>query len=457
MQLSEESKERIGKVIDISRVAIHYGFLPMILYLANPVLALSDSSRRSDELSNRCFAHEPRHHSFRTSTTNHDIFSMTDNHVRLSPALVETFAGLSAGTISTLAVHPLDVIKTRLQIHRSKSTTPITGFKILRTLTQNPKPIQSLYRGLTPNLVGNASSWALFFYFKSSVERQISRFHEASDGHKGHNLTAGDYFAASGIAGIFITLSTNPIWVLKTRMLSSDRGSQGAYTNMWQGARSILQKEGVRGFYRGVGISMLGVGHGAVQFAIYEPMKNFWQRYLHRGYEREIFSFEREKLGNSATIIISGAAKIVAGTVTYPYQVIRSRLQTYDAEQRFGRGVTGVVGMVWREEGARGFYRGMRRDDTYIEGIYGSSTVQGYVEDLVHLPSRSSTETRIISSHSISNHMENYHGHQDAYFTRHNNYFDGNEAYSSSLKGHIAAPFRIDFPDVSSNCVGHTR
>ncbi|KAH6684154.1 TOM7 family-domain-containing protein [Halenospora varia] len=33
MQLSEETKERIGKLIDVSRVAIHYGYLPLILYL----------------------------------------------------------------------------------------------------------------------------------------------------------------------------------------------------------------------------------------------------------------------------------------------------------------------------------------------------------------------------------------------------------------------------------------
>lgn len=38
-----------------------------------------------------------------------------NDHARLSPALVETIAGLTAGTASTLAVHPLDVIKTRLQ------------------------------------------------------------------------------------------------------------------------------------------------------------------------------------------------------------------------------------------------------------------------------------------------------------------------------------------------------
>ncbi|KAK4646482.1 translocase of the outer mitochondrial membrane [Podospora pseudocomata] len=32
-RLSEESKERIGKLIEISRVALHYGYLPFILYL----------------------------------------------------------------------------------------------------------------------------------------------------------------------------------------------------------------------------------------------------------------------------------------------------------------------------------------------------------------------------------------------------------------------------------------
>ncbi|KAG0129840.1 putative TOM complex component Tom7 [Tuber indicum] len=33
MQLSEESKERISRVLEISRVALHYGYLPFVLYL----------------------------------------------------------------------------------------------------------------------------------------------------------------------------------------------------------------------------------------------------------------------------------------------------------------------------------------------------------------------------------------------------------------------------------------
>ncbi|KAM7186087.1 TOM7 family domain containing protein [Rhypophila sp. PSN 637] len=31
--LSEESRERIGRLIEVSRIAIHYGYLPLILYL----------------------------------------------------------------------------------------------------------------------------------------------------------------------------------------------------------------------------------------------------------------------------------------------------------------------------------------------------------------------------------------------------------------------------------------
>ncbi|KAK5654846.1 hypothetical protein OQA88_6882 [Cercophora sp. LCS_1] len=34
--LSEESKERISRIIEVSRVALHYGYLPFILYLGAP-------------------------------------------------------------------------------------------------------------------------------------------------------------------------------------------------------------------------------------------------------------------------------------------------------------------------------------------------------------------------------------------------------------------------------------
>ena len=122
---------------------------------------------------------------------------------------------------------------------------------------------------------------------------------------------------------------------------------------MISGARQIARDEGWRGFYKGTAISLFGVTHGAVQFSVYEPLKNIWRRYFTPS------SSNDTKLSNTATLAISSAAKIVAGTATYPYQVVRSRLQTYDAEQRFGRGIRGVVRKLWKEQGVRGFYRGL--------------------------------------------------------------------------------------------------
>jgi solute carrier family 25 folate transporter 32 len=251
---------------------------------------------------------------------------------------------------------------------------PISSLNVLRSLVNNESPIQSLYRGLTPNLLGNAGSWALFFYFKSIVESQLQVFHNQSrnaslavDG-RAHDsatvdsgqipLSAADYFLSSLVSGAAITLSTNPIWVLKTRMLSTSATAEGAYPSMWAGAKSIWRYEGIRGFYRGVGIGMLGVSHGAVQFAVYDPLKRTWMRYV-EGDKAIRTGKSQEKLSNTATLALSGMAKIIAGTTTYPYQVVRSRLQTYDAEKMFGKGIRGVVRRLWREEGWKGFYRGV--------------------------------------------------------------------------------------------------
>lgn len=137
-------------------------------------------------------------------------------------------------------------------------------------------------------------------------------------------------------------------------MLSTTRGAEGAYPSMLSGAVSIRNNEGIRGFYRGVGISMVGVSHGAVQFAVYEPLKKAWAKYFSPG-----SSDGRERMSSTSTLVLSGTAKIIAGTATYPYQVVRSRMQTQDAESRFGKGIRGVVGNVWRDEGVGGFYRGV--------------------------------------------------------------------------------------------------
>ncbi len=98
---------------------------------------------------------------------------------------------------------------------------------------------------------------------------------------------------------------------------------------------------------------MLAVSHGAVQFAVYDPARRMYLARRRRRYAQE------GVVTNEATLVLSTVSKLVAGAVTYPLQVLRSRLQNYDAEREFGRGLREVVKRLWREEGVRGFYRGV--------------------------------------------------------------------------------------------------
>lgn len=144
-------------------------------------------------------------------------------------------------------------------------------------------------------------------------------------------------------------LCTNPIWVIKTRMLSTSAKHPGAYRSIMDGAKQIHQSEGIPGFYRGLVPSLFGVTHGAIQFMAYEQLKIYRARALTGG---------QKDLAASDFLILSGLAKIIAGSSTYPYQVVRARLQMYNADTTY-KGAGDVVSQMWRKEGLRGFYKGL--------------------------------------------------------------------------------------------------
>ncbi|KAL6245146.1 mitochondrial FAD carrier protein flx1 [Rhinocladiella similis] len=268
----------------------------------------------------------------------------------ISPATLETIAGLSAGLVSTIIVHPLDIIKTRLQVDTSAHPLFNSSRSVLHDILRNEGPtrIAALYRGLTPNLVGNSAGWALYFLWYREGQDVIRKIRGYTPGHQ---LTSLDYMSASAGAGMLAAILTNPIWVVKTRMLSTSASQTGAYTGMVSGLQSILKTEGIRGFFHGMTPSLFGVSHGALYFMAYERLK-LWRRRIKKD----------QLLSNSDTLITSSLSKVFAGVVTYPHQVVRARLQTYrpsGVAHAARPGVIGLVKQVWHNEGLVGFYKGL--------------------------------------------------------------------------------------------------
>lgn len=138
-----------------------------------------------------------------------------------STSLIETVAGFSAGIVSTLTLHPLDLIKTRLQgpplpvpfpplpSNPSNKTETVDSIsrtrvgsstRLIRSIYVREGGIAAFYRGLTPNIIGNSSSWAAYFLFYGNIKQALSN--RRSD--EGGELGASEYFFASGAAGIYL-------------------------------------------------------------------------------------------------------------------------------------------------------------------------------------------------------------------------------------------------------------
>ncbi|KAF1986076.1 mitochondrial folate carrier protein Flx1 [Aulographum hederae CBS 113979] len=273
----------------------------------------------------------------------------------ISPSLVESVAGFTAGVVATLAVHPFDVLKTRLQLDQATKAQWGTSLRIMKDIVKNEGNVAALYRGLMPNMIGNSVSWALYFLWYHNLKDLLMSMHQPSQ-YGPPRLSSADYFVASSTSGILTAICTNPIWVIKTRMLSSGANAPGAYQNIAHGVRSIYGAEGLRGFYRGLVPSLFGVSHGAVQFVAYERLKE-WRSQQIRDTDG-MGAVGHVELTNWDYLTLSASSKVFAGSITYPYQVVRSRLQTYDADKIY-KGAGDVMRQVWQREGLIGFYKGL--------------------------------------------------------------------------------------------------
>ncbi len=164
-------------------------------------------------------------------------------------------------------------------------------------------------------------------------------------------LTTVDYMSASAASGVLSAILTNPIWVVKTRMLTTSATQSGAYTGLMTGLRSIWRTEGIRGGFHGLTPTLAGVSHGALYFSAYEKLK-LWRRQAK----------STSDLTNLDTIFASSLSKVFAGTATYPHQLVRARMQTYEPGTTTplkSIGLIGTVKSIWHNEGYLGFYKGM--------------------------------------------------------------------------------------------------
>lgn len=244
------------------------------------------------------------------------------------------FCGLIAGTTSRTITAPLDRLKVYLQTYRgiidksnelhnvnTNTTTNTTGPGLIRRYFNTIKQanidiyraggIRAFYKGNGINVLKiipeSGTKFFVFEWTKSLIK--------SKDGP----LTIKERFMAGGIAGMFSQFAIYPFEIIKVRFMSSatstinNKKSSFIYT-----IKNVYTTNGVRGFYKGLNMSLLGIfPFAAIDLSLFETLK---YHYL---------ASHNKKENETPKISVILGCGVVSGTVgavtVYPISLIRTR------------------------------------------------------------------------------------------------------------------------------------
>lgn len=169
-----------------------------------------------------------------------------------------------------------------------------------------------MFKGLGATLVGVIPARSInFFTYGNGKQIIAQRFNDGVENSYVH-------LTAAALAGIVTGTATNPIWVVKTRLqLTADHAkaaestSSKSLVSSLDMIKQIAREEGIRGFYKGLSASYLGVTEGTIQWVLYEKLKRLNTESQGKGGFQEWAGM----LGSA------GTAKCVASLITYPHEV----------------------------------------------------------------------------------------------------------------------------------------
>ncbi|KAI1786979.1 mitochondrial carrier [Ganoderma leucocontextum] len=279
-------------------------------------------------------------------------------------------AGGVGGMCGAIVTSPFDVVKTRLQsdlfrvkhvgisidgngaaavtVRRNLLWHFVETVHIIRDIYREESP-RALFKGLGPTLVGAIPARSINFFTYGNGKQVIAN----SFNHGQENSWV--HLAAAAIAGVATGTATNPIWVVKTRLqLDAHKpefvGTKSSFGGSVAMIRQILREDGVRGFYKGLSASYLGVTEGTIQWVLYERLKKLTAGSKGKGGVQEWVGM----IGSA------GTAKCVASLITYPHEVLRTRLRQplVNGKVKY-TGLWQTLRLVIAEEGAASLYGGL--------------------------------------------------------------------------------------------------
>ncbi|KAI4271048.1 MAG: hypothetical protein LQ337_006284 [Flavoplaca oasis] len=224
-------------------------------------------------------------------------------------------AGGLGGTSGDLLMHSIDTVKTRQQgdPHMPPKYTSLSSsyIKILRQEGIR----RGLYSGVTPAFFGSFPGTLIFFGCYEYSKRHLI---EIGMNHSLAFLTSG--FLADLAASVVYV----PSEVLKTRLQLQGRYNNPHYKSGYNyrstlhAARTIIKEEGFTALFYGYRATLFrDLPFSALQFAFYEQAQRWAKQYA-----------GSKDIGLGLEILTGSTAGGLAGVMTCPLDVVKTRVQT---------------------------------------------------------------------------------------------------------------------------------
>lgn len=265
-------------------------------------------------------------------------------------------AGSVSGLVTRVLISPLDVIKIRfqLQIERLSRRDPSAKYHGIlqagRQILQEEGPT-AFWKGHVPAQFLSVGFGAVQFLSFEMLTELVHRagVRDARD--------SSVHFVCGGLSACVATLAVHPVDVLRTRFAA--QGEPKVYKTLRDAVATMYRAEGPLVFYKGLNPTLIAIfPYAGFQFAFYNSLKRLYQWVTPAG------GAKNENLKN---LLCGSGAGVISKTLTYPLDLFKKRLQVGGFEQAraaFGqvrsyRGLLDCARRVLREEGARGFFKGL--------------------------------------------------------------------------------------------------
>jgi len=251
---------------------------------------------------------------------------------------LDFFAGCVGGCAGVVVGHPLDTVKVRLQMQCSKNPAYRGTYHCIQTIVKQ-ESVRGLFKGMASPMASVAVINAMIFGVYGNVQRRMDN----PNSFQSHAI-------AGSVAGAVQSIACSPMELVKTRIQIQEQMCPSG-TQLYKGpvdcVRQIWRAEGLRGIFRGLGITAArDVPAFFFYFATYEALT-----------QQEDPSVP---IGTGHMMTAGGLAGMSSWLFTYPIDFLKSRLQVDGlAGRTMYLGVSDCIRQTYNSGGIGAFFPGL--------------------------------------------------------------------------------------------------